>query len=47
VENTILQGTPAIPYRQFYRSSVVFSSLPDLKRKVEALERELESLKKK
>jgi UDP-3-O-[3-hydroxymyristoyl] glucosamine N-acyltransferase len=47
VENTILQGTPAIPYRQFYRSSVVFSGLPDLKRKIEALERELELLKKK
>jgi UDP-3-O-[3-hydroxymyristoyl] glucosamine N-acyltransferase len=47
VENTILQGTPAIPYRQFYRSSVVFSNLPDLKRKIDALEREVEALKKK
>lgn len=46
-ENTILQGTPAIPQRQFYRSSVVFSNLPDLKRKIDALERELESMKKK
>lgn len=46
-ENTILQGTPAIPYRQWYRSSVVFSNLPELKRKIDTLERELESLKKK
>jgi UDP-3-O-[3-hydroxymyristoyl] glucosamine N-acyltransferase len=46
-ENTILQGTPAIPYRQFYRSSVVFSNLPELKRKIDSLEKEVESLKKK
>jgi UDP-3-O-[3-hydroxymyristoyl] glucosamine N-acyltransferase len=46
-ENTILQGTPAVPYRQFYRSSAIFNSLPDLKRKIDSLERELESLKKK
>jgi UDP-3-O-[3-hydroxymyristoyl] glucosamine N-acyltransferase len=47
VENTILQGTPAIPYKQFYRSSIVFSNLPELKKKIESMERELESLKKK
>jgi UDP-3-O-[3-hydroxymyristoyl] glucosamine N-acyltransferase len=46
-ENTILQGTPAIPYRQFYRSSVVFSNLPELKRKIDVLEKEIDSLKKK
>ncbi len=46
-ENTILQGSPAIPYRQFYRSSVTFNNLPELERKIRALERELESMKRK
>jgi UDP-3-O-[3-hydroxymyristoyl] glucosamine N-acyltransferase len=46
-ENTILQGVPAIPYKQFYRSSVVFRNLPDIEKKIAALEKEIESLKKK
>jgi UDP-3-O-[3-hydroxymyristoyl] glucosamine N-acyltransferase len=46
-ENLILQGTPAIPYRQFYKSSAIFKNLPDLLKKINSLEREIEVLKKK
>jgi UDP-3-O-[3-hydroxymyristoyl] glucosamine N-acyltransferase len=46
-ENTVLIGTPAIDHRTFLRSSVIFKSLPELKAKVEDLEKEVESLKKK
>lgn len=46
-ENTILQGTPAVPFRQFFRASVVFSKLPDLQRKIDALEKAIESLREK
>jgi len=46
-ENTVILGTPAIDYRQFLKSSVVFKKLPDLKIKVDSLEKEIESLKKK
>jgi len=45
-ENTILLGYPAIDYRNFYRSSVVFRQLPELKRKIEELEKEIGQLKK-
>jgi len=46
-ENTVLIGTPAIELKQFLRSSVIFKRLPDLKVKIDTLEKELESLKKK
>ena len=46
-ENTIIQGTPAIPYKQFYRSSVIFKKLPELNTRIEILEKEIESLKRK
>jgi UDP-3-O-[3-hydroxymyristoyl] glucosamine N-acyltransferase len=46
-ENTILQGIPAIPYKQWYRASAVFKELPEMHRKIYALEREIEALKKK
>jgi UDP-3-O-[3-hydroxymyristoyl] glucosamine N-acyltransferase len=46
-ENTVLLGTPAIELKQFLRSSVIFKRLPDLKVKIDTLEKELESLKKK
>jgi len=45
-ENTILLGYPAIDYKNFYRSSVVFRQLPELKRKIEELEKEIGQLKK-
>ena len=43
--NSIIQGTPAIDQRNFLRSSIVYKNLPGLKSKIDALERELESLK--
>jgi UDP-3-O-[3-hydroxymyristoyl] glucosamine N-acyltransferase len=46
-ENTIILGSPAIEYKQFLKSSVVFKKLPDLKTKIDILEKEVESLKKK
>jgi len=45
-ENTILLGYPAIDYKNFYRSSVVFRQLPELKRTLEELEKEMGQLKK-
>jgi UDP-3-O-[3-hydroxymyristoyl] glucosamine N-acyltransferase len=46
-ENITLQGVPAIPYKQFFKSSVIFKNLPELLKKVDSLEKEIESLKKK
>lgn len=46
-ENTILLGSPAIEYKQFFKSSVIFKQLPEMKIKIDALEKEVESLKKK
>jgi UDP-3-O-[3-hydroxymyristoyl] glucosamine N-acyltransferase len=45
-ENTIIIGSPAFEIKQFMRSTVVFKKLPDLKTKVDKLEKEVESLKK-
>jgi UDP-3-O-[3-hydroxymyristoyl] glucosamine N-acyltransferase len=45
-ENTTLLGTPAIDHRNYLRSSVVFRNLPDLKTKVDELEKQVELLKK-
>src|SRR5450759_4561025 len=46
-ENTVIIGTPAIDLKQFLKSSVIFKKLPELKIKVDTLEKEIESLKKK
>jgi UDP-3-O-[3-hydroxymyristoyl] glucosamine N-acyltransferase len=46
-ENTVILGSPAIEIKQFLRSSVVFKKLPELKTKIDLLEKEIESLKKK
>jgi UDP-3-O-[3-hydroxymyristoyl] glucosamine N-acyltransferase len=46
-ENQILIGYPAIEVKQFFKSSVVFKELPELLKKVRALEKEIESLKNK
>ena len=45
-ENTTILGTPAIDHRDYLRSSVVFRNLPDLKTKVDELEKQVELLKK-
>lgn len=46
-ENTAILGSPAIEVKQFLRSSVVFKKLPEMKVKIDSLEKEIESLKKK
>jgi UDP-3-O-[3-hydroxymyristoyl] glucosamine N-acyltransferase len=46
-ENTVILGSPAIDIKQFLRSSVVFKKLPELKTKIDLLEKEIASLKKK
>jgi UDP-3-O-[3-hydroxymyristoyl] glucosamine N-acyltransferase len=46
-ENTVIIGSPAIDLKQFLRSSVVFKKLPEMKSKLDTLEKEVESLKKK
>jgi UDP-3-O-[3-hydroxymyristoyl] glucosamine N-acyltransferase len=45
-ENTTLLGTPAIDHRDYLRSSVVFRNLPELKTKIDELEKQVELLKK-
>ncbi|MCE5347294.1 MAG: UDP-3-O-(3-hydroxymyristoyl)glucosamine N-acyltransferase [Bacteroidales bacterium] len=44
-ENTIIQGTPAIDYKQFFKSSVIFKNLTELRKKVDSMGRDIESLK--
>jgi len=45
-ENSILLGYPAIDHRDFLRSSIVFRKLPELKTKIDHLEKQVEVLKK-
>jgi len=44
-ENSIFTGYPAIDHRNFLKSSVIFKNLPELKMKLDALEKTIESLK--
>ena len=46
-EGTALQGSPAIDFKNFWRSSVVFKNLPELNATVNQLRKEIEELKKK
>jgi UDP-3-O-[3-hydroxymyristoyl] glucosamine N-acyltransferase len=46
-ENTAIIGSPAIEIRNFMKSSVIFKKLPDVMLKIDSLEKEIESLKKK
>jgi UDP-3-O-[3-hydroxymyristoyl] glucosamine N-acyltransferase len=46
-ENTAIIGSPAFDIRQFMKSTVLFKRLPDLKDKIDTLEKEVEALKKK
>ena len=45
-ENSILLGTPAIDHKDYLRSSIVFRRLPELKIKIDELEKQIELLKK-
>lgn len=46
-ENTVILGSPAIELKQYLRSSVIFKKLPDIKVRIDSLEKEIEFLKKK
>jgi UDP-3-O-[3-hydroxymyristoyl] glucosamine N-acyltransferase len=46
-ENTAIIGSPAIEIKQFMKSSVLFRRLPDMKAKLDTLEKEVEALKKR
>jgi UDP-3-O-[3-hydroxymyristoyl] glucosamine N-acyltransferase len=46
-ENTMIIGSPAFEIKQFMRSSIVFKKLPELRMKIDTLEKEVESLKKR
>jgi len=45
-ENQAYMGSPAFKLKDFLRSSVIFSNLPELKKKVDSLEKEMGELKK-
>ena len=44
-ENMVFTGYPAIDHRNFLKSSVIFKSLPELRMKLDTLEKALRSLK--
>lgn len=44
-ENSVYLGSPAMDHKQFLRSFVVFKVLPDMKQKIETLEKEIAALK--
>lgn len=44
-EGTAVQGTPAIDFRTFWKSSAVFKNLPDLSKQVYQMQKEIEDLK--
>jgi UDP-3-O-[3-hydroxymyristoyl] glucosamine N-acyltransferase len=44
-ENSTLLGYPAIDYKNFFRSSILFRRLPELKTKIDELEKQLKLLK--
>lgn len=46
-DGTAVQGAPAIDYKNFWRSSVVFKNLPELNTTVNQLKKEIEELKSK
>jgi UDP-3-O-[3-hydroxymyristoyl] glucosamine N-acyltransferase len=47
IPDTAIIGSPAIEIRQFMKSSVIFRKLPEMKSKIDSLEKDIESLKKK
>jgi UDP-3-O-[3-hydroxymyristoyl] glucosamine N-acyltransferase len=44
-ENTTILGSPALEIKQFLKSTVIFKRLPDLKLKIDSLEKDIKSLK--
>jgi UDP-3-O-[3-hydroxymyristoyl] glucosamine N-acyltransferase len=46
-ENTVILGSPAFDLKQYLKSFVIFKKLPEMKIKIDTLEKEVESLKGK
>ena len=44
-ENAQILGSPAIPVKDFFRSSIIFPKLPDMYRQIAQLEKEIQQLK--
>lgn len=44
-ENSNIMGAPAIPVKDFFKSSIIFPKLPDMYKQVNRLEKEIETLK--
>ncbi len=44
-EGQVLMGSPVIDVKQFYKSSVIFRRLPELKTQLDQLQKEIDSLK--
>lgn len=44
--NSTIQGSPAIDHRNFVRSSIIFKKLPEIYQTVNALQKELDEIKK-
>lgn len=44
-EGLVLMGSPVIDVKQFYKSSVIFRRLPELKTQLDQLQKEIDSLK--
>lgn len=45
--NSKIIGSPAVPVKDFFRSSIIFPKLPDMYRQIAQLQKELEELKSK
>jgi len=45
-EGSEMMGSPAMPVKSFFKSSIIMSKLPDMYRQLSALEKELSELKK-
>ena len=46
-DGEILQGSPGIPFKDFWKSSAVFNKLPELRHQVIQLEQEIKNINKK
>ena len=46
-DGEILQGSPAIPYRDFWKAYAVFAKLPELRQQLIQLEHEVKNINKK
>ena len=46
-EGSEIMGSPAVPVKSFFKSSIIIPKLPDMYRQLNALEKELSELKKK